>query len=259
MKCPKITFIDINRPLVEHIHKLFEQNPIIDVDSESPIKFDDHIQYECIKGDIKEFSGQENTGFVSAANALGILGGGVDAAINNMFPLVQENITTIINDNGYINIYGEGFIPIGSATIVPICEPEQNIHNQYLITAPTMLNPCNVSKTNNCYHALYATLRVVKKFNEYQLKNNKPEIETIICPGLGTGVGGIHEIDAARQFWRAIADFVKYDIVKLNVPEKYSKMYKDISDKPDVFIKAPVGMIKLQPYWESFVKFKPKN
>lgn len=259
MSFPKVIFIDIHHGLVQKILDIFQDNPQVDPESDNPIDIDEHIVYECVKGDITEYINQPNTAFVSAANALGILGGGVDGALRNMFPLVQDNINAIINQYGYTNIHNDKFIPVGSATIVPICHPDENSHNQYLVTAPTMLNPSNVSSTKNCYHALYAVLRLVKKFNEELKSTGNPELETIICPGLGTGVGGISHGSAARQFWHALAHFIKFDMVGVEVPEPVQKLFKDISDKPDVFIKAPIGMTKNQPGRHNFVKFKSET
>lgn len=252
----KVIFIDINRPLVETIFQLFEKNPTIDVDTDSPIDIDDHFQYECVKGDITEYVKQSNTAFVSAANAVGRLGGGVDAVLRHMFPEVQPNIDKIIEENGFLNLWGEHFIPVGSSTIVPI--NNDNTLNQYLVTSPTMLDPSNVSTTNNCYHALYGVLRLIKKFNEDRKANDLPVLDTVICPGLGTGVGGISTDSAAKQFWGAVADFVRYDLAGEPIKEELKKMFTDISNVPSVFIKAPVGMIKLQPHYKSFVKFKSK-
>jgi O-acetyl-ADP-ribose deacetylase (regulator of RNase III) len=259
MSFPKVIFIDIHNGLVQKILQTFQDNPKIDPESDEPINIDEHIVYECVKGDITEYINKPNTAFVSAANALGILGGGVDGALRNMFPLVQDNINEIIDQHGYVNIHNDKFIPVGSATVVPICDPDENSHNQYLVTAPTMLNPSNVSKTKNCYHALYAVLRLIKKFNEDLKSNSKPELETVICPGLGTGVGGISHGSAARQFWYAVGHFIKYDIVGIEVPEPIHKLFKDISTKPTVFIKAPIGMTKNQPGRHNFVKFKSEH
>lgn len=258
---PKLIFIDINPDLVVQIASLLEANPIIKVGEELiPIK--EHINYECVTSDINTYIEHKNIGFTSAANGEGMLLGGVDHALRNMFPLVQDIINETIADNGYVNKYHRHFIPVGSATIVPVCYIEENIanNNQYLITAPTMLNPSNVKNTKNCYHALYAVLRVVNKYNTFLINQKQPLIETILCPGMGTGVGGISYEDAAQQFLEAIIDFISIDLTGKLIPaEDVKDMFVDISKEPNVFIKSPIKMITLQPQWYTYVRYRKKN
>lgn len=256
---PQVVFIDINDTLISQISELFQKNQTITID-EQTIKISDHINYKCIVDDITNHVDESNTAFTSAANSEGMLLGGVDNALSKMFPLVQENINEIIIDNGYVNKYREHFIPVGSSTLVPICETDENQNNQYLITAPTMLTPSRVDDTDNCYHALYAVLRVVQKFNDYLIQNKQSEIKTIYVPGMGTGVGGISPENASQQFLDAITDFVSIDLAKVKkLNESQQHMFEDISEEPNVFIKCPSQMIKKQPEWYTYVSYRKKK
>jgi O-acetyl-ADP-ribose deacetylase (regulator of RNase III) len=221
------------------------------------VKLSNYINCNANVNDITKLKFSKNTAFVSAANGEGYLGGGVDAALRSMFPKVQPLIREAVIENGYLNGRDEQFIPVGSATIVPI--NQTNKLNQFLITSPTMLSPSNVSTTDNCYYALYATLRLVKKFNESLKKEDKPLIENIFCPGLGTGVGGMPSKNAAQQFVKAIVDFILFDLACIMVPSKEHEIYvTDISTHANSFIRAPREFIISQPDWKRFMrKYKP--
>jgi O-acetyl-ADP-ribose deacetylase (regulator of RNase III) len=257
---PKVIFIDIKPDLVTKVSSLLEENPTITLNDEV-INIKDYFNYECVVGNIANYIDNKNTAFTSAANGEGMLLGGVDSALRNMFPVVQPIIEETIMDNGFMNKYRDHFIPVGSSTIVPVCDTDENFtnNNQYLITAPTMLNPSNVKNTNNCYHALYAVFRVVYKFNQHLKESNKPLIDTVLCPGMGTGVGGISSEDAASQFLQAIQDFVKVDLSNKYKPDGDSEMYQDISENPNVFIKCPIKMIMEQPHWYTYVRYRKKT
>lgn len=252
---PKIVFIDIKPDLVDKISELLESNSVIELE-DGPLNIKDYFNYECVVDDISKYVDQTNTAFTSAANGEGMLLGGVDSALRKMFPIVQDAIDGAIMENGYKNKYRDYFIPVGSSTIVPVCEANEN--NQYLITAPTMLNPSNVKNTKNCYHALYAVFRVVYKFNKFLEENNRPLINTVFCPGMGTGVGGISNEDASQQFVEAVKDFVLVDLTKKIQPDE-ADMYQDISEKSFAFKKCPVKMIMLQPDWYRYVRYRKKT
>ena len=257
---PKLIFIDIKPELVSQVQYLLESNPTIKIGEAETLNISEHLNYECVVGDITDYVNRKNTAFTSAANGEGMLLGGVDNALDNMFPMVQYIINETIAKIKYVNKHNQYFIPVGSATIVPVCNHEENVvnDNQYLITAPTMLSPSNVKNTNNCYHALYAVLRVVQKYNAYLKENKLPEIDTILCPGMGTGVGGITSEDAAKQFYQAVYDFITIDLTGKIKPDDI-EMYTDVGKFPDAFIKAPIKMITMQPKWFTFVKYRNKN
>jgi len=66
--------------------------------------------------------------------------------------------------------------------------------------------PSNVSDTVNSYLAFKGILQAVIKHNQ----QNDTKIQSILCPGLGTGEGKMLAEDCARQMFRA------YEVCILN-------------------------------------------
>ena len=124
---------------------------------------------------------------VSPANSFGIMDGGLDLAIRNEVGVeVERKVQEVIVDKYH------GEMPVGCAEIV-----ETN-HSRwkYLICAPTMRVPTSVPFTINTYLAFRAVLVAAKNFNR---QRGTREIDSLICPGLGTGVGGVSATKCARQ------------------------------------------------------------
>jgi O-acetyl-ADP-ribose deacetylase (regulator of RNase III) len=254
---PVLNIIDISPHLIKYVNAYLKHYTNIEI-NDKKINMSDYITCNASVTDITELNTSKNTAFVSAANGEGFLGGGVDAALRNMFSDVQPIIREAVIENGYINGDNDQFIPVGSATIVPVTQI--NKLNQFLITSPTMLSPSNVSFTENCYYALYATLRLVKKFNESLKREGKPQIDKIYCPGLGTGVGGMSSKNAAQQFVKAIVDFILYDLTDIMKPTKDNAIYiNDISSNDNAFVRAPREFIMSQPHWKSFMRKSKYN
>jgi O-acetyl-ADP-ribose deacetylase (regulator of RNase III) len=62
-----------------------------------------------------------------------------------------------------------------------------------------MVTPKKIVGTNHPYLAFLASLRIAHK-QGYLL-------ERIVCPGLGTGVGGISGEESAKQIFQALEEF----------------------------------------------------
>lgn len=129
--------------------------------------------------------------FVSPANSLGYMNGGIDAAYMSMFGAqieqrVRERIATI----------GDGHLPVGSAFVTQVSATGRHDpdHENYLITAPTMISPGDVSGTRNAYHATLAAIRVW------------PRVGTLIIPPMCCGYGCMDPCESARQMEEAIRD-----------------------------------------------------
>ena len=141
----------------------------------------DNIKISC--GDIFDL---EADAIVSPANSFGFMDGGIDLVYSEFF---GWNLEKTLQENIQNMFYGE--IPVGNATIIKT----GNEKIKYLISAPTMRIPINVSNTVNAYLAFRASLIEVRKFNE----NNKEKISSILCPGLGTLTGRISPENCAIQ------------------------------------------------------------
>ncbi|WP_315979928.1 macro domain-containing protein [Aliamphritea spongicola] len=124
---------------------------------------------------------------VSPANSFGIMDGGLDLAIRHE---LGNNIEARVQDCIVREYYGE--LPVGNAAVV---KTDHGVW-PYLIVAPTMRVPENIRHTLNAYLAFRAVLIAVHRHNTL-----RPEdaIRTLICPGLGTGVGRMPPAQCAMQ------------------------------------------------------------
>ncbi|WP_444925609.1 macro domain-containing protein [Microbulbifer sp. TRSA002] len=93
-------------------------------------------------------------------------------------------------------------LPVGSAVVVPTSHENW----PYLISSPTMRVPEDVSNTLNAYYAFRAILNSLQLFN----RSNSPErINSILCPGLGTGIGNLSARRCAGHMRAAFISFSK--------------------------------------------------
>lgn len=131
--------------------------------------------------------------YVSPANSHGIMDGGFDLLLRLRFPGVDVRVQREIDLRG-------GLLPVGAAIVVETLDPDV----PYLVSAPTMVVPSNISATNNVYLAMLATLRAIYQFNQ----DVDMPIETVAIPGLGTGVGKMPPQHAATQMHQAFEQFL---------------------------------------------------
>jgi O-acetyl-ADP-ribose deacetylase (regulator of RNase III) len=142
---------------------------------------------QASEGDI---FGLKADAIVSPANSFGFMDGGIDRAYSLRFGWhVQERLQALLRDE-----YG-GQLPVGMAVILETHDPDI----PYLISAPTMHAPSNVSQTQNAYLAFRAALRVVQKKNEEQ----PGAIRSLLCPGLATATGEMLPEICAKQMYTA--------------------------------------------------------
>ena len=124
---------------------------------------------------------------VSPTNSFGIMEGGLDLAIRDRIGGdIQEKVQEVI----LRDYHGE--IPVGNAEVVPT----ENDTWPHLVVAPTMRVPESVSQTLNAYLAFRSCLLAVKRFNE---NHGKPQIGSLLVPGLATGVGRMDPYRCAVQ------------------------------------------------------------
>ena len=132
---------------------------------------------------------------VSPANSFGMMDGGMDAAITRFFGRsLEEKVQQLILDE-YL-----GEQPIGTSLII------KTGHRQhpFLAHTPTMRVPMKIQGTDIPYVAMWAMLLAVRKYN----KAYPNSINSIVCPGLGTGIGQVPYTEAARQMALAYDHFL---------------------------------------------------
>lgn len=174
----KIYLIDRSPVLVEHWREQFSDCPVV----------------EPIAGDYFQKAADA---LVSPANSFGIMDGGLDLAIRDQLGFaVEAKLQEVI----VAKYHGE--LPIGCAEIVETHDARW----RYMIAAPTMRVPEPIPYTINAYLAFRAILVAVENFNR---QKRKREIESLVCPGLGTGIGKVGAAKCARQMRAA------YQVVRM--------------------------------------------
>lgn len=143
------------------------------------------VEISC--GDIFEL-GQDVDAIVSPANSFGFMDGGIDLNYSEEFgwdmsKALREKIGTMRH----------GELLVGDATSIRIRNYNPDASIEWLISAPTMRVPADVSSTVNAYLAFRAAL------SEARDKGFK----SILCPGLGTAVGKLPYKSAAAQMAQA--------------------------------------------------------
>lgn len=132
---------------------------------------------------------------VSPANSFGLMDGGIDAAIIRFFgESLMKNVQQRILDE-YL-----GEQPVGTSIIVETNHPK----HPFLAHTPTMRVPMSIARTDYVYIAMWAMLLAVRRHNQ----RTERRINTIACPGLGTGVGQMPLPEAARQMALAYQHFL---------------------------------------------------
>jgi len=159
---------------------------------------------------------------VSPANSYGKMRGGLDYYLSILFdkntPIIckKENIKfhEIFDNPSIASLFYKkldwtlerkiikkikvdynGVLPIGEAILLKI----NNNKISYLISAPTMKIPENISNTENIYKATRAILKIAKE----------KDIVSVLIPGLGTGVGKVSAENCAIQMEQAFSEFYK--------------------------------------------------
>jgi O-acetyl-ADP-ribose deacetylase (regulator of RNase III) len=122
---------------------------------------------------------------VSPANSFGIMDGGLDAAIRDTLGhTVQTRVQRAIIDHHH------GELPVGAAEIVTTDDARWPL----LVVAPTMRIPESVAQTLNAYLAFRAVL----------LACARRDVASVVCCGLGTGIGAMDPHRCAVQMRMAL-------------------------------------------------------
>jgi O-acetyl-ADP-ribose deacetylase (regulator of RNase III) len=185
-----IKFISLHNEWVDTIKDNFKNIPLIIVDN-------------C---DIRTIP-TENTCFVSPANSLGFMDGGIDLVLSReIMPGIEQKVKKRIEQLGVMSSMGRPYLPIGSVVAVPY-----NL-NTFLIVTPTMFLPHDVRGTQNAYWSFYAALKMWRKLCIQKNKKFNLVVTSHCC-----GVGRMSGKESADQMKHAYDDFIHgkgADIVK---------------------------------------------
>lgn len=182
--------------------------------------FTDLVEISC--GDI--FDGAPATdAIVSPANSFGFMDGGIDMVYSHHFGWqLQDRLQDLLRRDY------SGELPVGCAVVLPAYDPNTDLSKKpvtasknegrlisYVVSAPTMRIPSNVSKTVNAYLAFRAILRAVLEHNKNSASD---KIRTVLCPGLGTAVGRMPYKRCAIQMRTACEAVLYGNIETINYP-----------------------------------------
>lgn len=133
-----------------------------------------------------DYFDQPADAIVSPANSFGIMDGGLDRIIRYELGFAVE-----IQVQAAIIQKFHGELPVGYAVTVATGHATW----PWLIAAPTMRVPENSRETLNAYLAFRAVLLAVKQHNQVA----KQKINSLVCSGLATGIGGLAPERCAAQ------------------------------------------------------------
>jgi O-acetyl-ADP-ribose deacetylase (regulator of RNase III) len=160
--------------------------------------FADVPEVKVSRGDIFEL---RTDAIVSPANSFGFMDGGIDLLYSKYFGWgLQADLQALLAEQHY------GELPVGQAVVVPTGHDSF----AYLVSAPTMRVPSDISATVNVYLAFRAALIAVQSHNT----QTKTPIRSLLAPGLGTGIGGVAPAAAARQMRLAYDAIIKKQSVE---------------------------------------------
>lgn len=175
----KLTLVSLDRVFLQEANKLF-----------GPA-----VTYTC--GDIASVP-RNGAVFVSPANSLGIMDGGIDMVLSReMFVGCEKRLKDAIAALGHKTKLGRPYLRVGSATWFMV-GPASGF-----IAAPTMFVPHDVSDTQNAYWAFLATLVAMDRIE----KASDGAVNRLVCTSLCCGVGRMNPKEAAHQMFRAWNDF----------------------------------------------------
>ena len=132
---------------------------------------------------------------VSPANSFGMMDGGMDAAIVRFF---GDSLMTKVQQYILDEFLGEQ--SVGTSFIVETDHPK----HPFLAHTPTMRVPMSIAGTDIPYIAMWAMLLAVRRHNQHAER----KINSIACPGLGSGIGRVPYHEAARQMALAYDNFL---------------------------------------------------
>jgi len=140
------------------------------------------VPVQIIHGDFYEFYDKEGIdAVVSPANSFGLMDGGFDYVLVNIFgSYLMQSVQNRIKQEY------DGEQPVGTAMVVPTYFSSI----KYVIHSPTMRTPMIIRGTNNCYLSTRAALLAAKK---------NPDIKKVAMTGMGTYSGGLDLDFAAKQ------------------------------------------------------------
>ena len=126
---------------------------------------------------------------VAPGNSFAIMDGGLDKAIRDVIGGVEARVQKRLAEVHHAEL------PVGGAEVVETNDDRW----PFLVYAPTMRVPDDVSRSTNAYVAFRAILLAVRRHNTLVASGGGRAIETLLCCGLCTGIGAMPPRRSAAQ------------------------------------------------------------
>lgn len=174
----KFILVDRGREFTDVLKWQFRDHPEVEI---ACGRFENLPSFDCV---------------ITAGNSFGLMDAGMDLAVVRFFgtQLMSDIQRLILED--YL-----GEQTVGTSIILPT----HNVIHPFVAHTSTMRAPMNIRGTDHVYVALWAALTAIHRHNRTELR----KIETVACPGLGTGTGGMDSLEAALQMCLAYRHFRK--------------------------------------------------
>jgi len=172
---------------------------------------------------IEDFIPMRKTFYVSPANSLCYMDGGIDYPLSRIImPGCEQKLGEELLKVKYIDKLNRHYLPIGSSIIV------EHDSMKSLISAPTMLVPQDVSLTHNAYYAALSVLHNILINNEYNIDD-----VDIIFTSMCCGYGKMSYKESARQIIKAIRFYRLYNPTSFT--ENISLCQPNIDEQPRLY------------------------
>ena len=197
----------------------------ISLDSEW-IRLADENGYNTYHGKVQDYTpdkSSKNIYYISPANCLGFMDGGIDKVYSQiMFKGIEPKIKEKIKKLGFKTKLGRPYIPIGKAIVTKTDILTNNIQS-YIITSPTMLMPQDVSKTPNAFLSIIAVLKLLKGY-----ENHINEEDELIITSMCCGWGKMKPNVSMQQILQALkTDISKIDLDLDKILSVQPKLYEN--------------------------------
>jgi O-acetyl-ADP-ribose deacetylase (regulator of RNase III) len=179
----------------------------------------------------KNYFEEQTVYFVSPANSLLFMDGGIDKAYMNMFKGIQQIVQKKLRTLGAPKTkLGRFYLPVGSGLLTRI-----DGTNMFLISVPTMFLPQPVNGTKNPYYAMIAILKLW------------PRDGILLVPPLACGYGKIEPEISAQFMIQAINEYANTDISPNDLwisPNDYSEEQPNYYENLEIKDIVPENIIK---------------
>lgn len=153
--------------------------------------------------DVRALLGRPKTAFVSPANSLCFMDGGIDAHYRCMWPGIDDVLKHRVRALGFKSKLGRSYLPLASALAVDTGDVQMS----WLVAAPTMWLPQDVSGTRNAYCACLAALHLAARL----------PVDELVVPAMCCGYGKMAPSESAAQCMQALTDFLTDKTMQLDL------------------------------------------